>query len=240
MASFSDMPSASPMSIHDLWQHVQQRQLSDDVFFEQLPFSSTSFGNFCHFGTVVNLAKPCIPYAGGELDATCMTSCKAATTAAAAPMLNAVQDPGEQFENDIKNIVVQHDVKHVHFADVPADVRVFNIDVNVDAKDQAVLSCYNASSESSSSSEPRVPRDQVPSAALTGDAFAARPRGSMASLRRQGDGCIATATQAKLSKDVDGMASHGAPFNSNLCGHPQEPRHDRHQCSSDSTAEQEG
>ena len=107
MASFSDMPSASPMSIHDSWQHVQQRQLpfwSGDVFFEQLPFSSTSFGNFC---TVVNPAKPCIPYAGGERGATCMTSCKAATTAAAAPMLNAMPGPGKQFENESNMFILQ-------------------------------------------------------------------------------------------------------------------------------------
>ena len=45
-----------------------------------------------------------------------------------------------------------------HFADVcPADVKVFSRDVNVDAKDQAVLSCNSASSESSSTQGPITP-----------------------------------------------------------------------------------
>ena len=70
---------------------------------------------------------------------------------------NAQCRVGKQFENDTKNVAVQRDVKHVHFADVPADVKVFSRDVNVDAKDQAVLSCNSASSESSSTQGPITP-----------------------------------------------------------------------------------
>ena len=128
------------MSIRDSWKQSQQPQLPfwpGDVFFEQLPFSSTScnsFGSFRTFGTVVNQAEPCFPCAGGELEAKCLTCGKAATNAAA-PVPNAVQNPGKQFENDFKHVAVHRDVKHVHFADVPADVQRFSLD----AKDQAVL-----------------------------------------------------------------------------------------------------
>ena len=139
---------------------------------------------------------------------------------------------------------VQEDVKvfssDVLFADVLQDVKVSRSDANFDAKDQAVLSCNHAPAESSSNSKPRDPHDRAQSATLPGDAFAARPCGSMASLRRQGDGCVANAPKAEFPEDADGVASHGASLNSNLCGHPhavcgrlpgeQKPRNNRHQC----------